>query len=209
VYDGARKAHWYSIPDLHYIGRSPEADSRGTYQGIIYESTGPWFGSASFDPSQVARNNVGSISVKFLDNRSAVVNITINGVTVERSMVPFAFRANNVSGTYDGHLVTLTPGSPGMGTAQPVAINVTDNGSTSVAIATSGASGSCTYSGARAQYGQRVAVTGTYSCSDGRGGNFALGDIEVSFFGFTAAMGTAPGAANVTGHLGGARSGSF
>jgi hypothetical protein len=37
----------------------------------------------------------------------------------------------------------------------------------------------------------------------------AMSDAEVTYRGFTAAMGTAPGAANLTGHIGGARTGNF
>jgi hypothetical protein len=208
VYDSDRKPKWYSVSDLHYIGRDADPDSRGTYIGSITESTGPWFGMASFDPSAITRRVVGSgMTVKFLDNRHAVVKYTIDGVTVEKSIVPFAMRMNDLSGTYRAEIVTLT--GPTTTAAAAMTLNVIDNGSTVVMSAVMIGS-TCTYTGTRTQYGQRVGVAGTWTCNgDGSSGSFTVSDAEVSNNGFTAAMTGQPGMPKAVGHIGGARTGEF
>jgi hypothetical protein len=208
VYDTNRRAKWYSMSDLHYIGVSDTPGNRGTYIGIIYESTGPWFGMASFDPRVVTRRRAGSVSIRFDDSQHATVSYQIDasGISEQKAMVPFAFRTNDLSGKYEGHIVSST-GSSSAAVAPPAAITITDDCTTVTIHANSARD--CTYTGPRGQSGQRVFVSGTYTCTDGTGGTFAISDAEVSYRGFTAAMGTAPGAVNVTAHIGGARVGAF
>src|SRR5260221_8452356 len=113
---------------MFYIGRDGAVDSRGTYQGIVYESTGPWLGEASFDPAKVTRKSVGGIVVKFIDNQHATAKIWINdGVEIQKSLVPFAMRMNDLSGAYEGHIVHVTPGSTSGGVSIPAALTITDN----------------------------------------------------------------------------------
>jgi hypothetical protein len=208
VYDENRRAKWYSMSDLHYIGRSADADSRGTYVGTITESTGPWFAMASFNAAAVARRVVGSVSVKFLNNRQADVRIQFGPTEWAKSMVPFAMRMNDLSGSYQGHIVTIT--SSTTTAAAPMRLNVTDNGST-VVISSVMTGNTCTYTGSRSQYGQRVGIAGTWTCNgNGSSGSFTISDAEVSASGFTAAMTGMPGGlANPVGHVGGARTGPF
>ncbi|HUQ27075.1 MAG TPA: hypothetical protein VM051_00690 [Usitatibacter sp.] len=206
AYGPDRKPKWYSIPDLVFTGQGSGPEDRGTYSGNVYESTGPWFGLATFDPSKVTRRRVGSASVRFLDNRTALLDLVMEGATVRRELNPFAFRANDLSGLYDGHIVNVPASGPA--TSEFRIFQITDNG-TAVTIAASENAGSCTYSGTRSQYGQRLSVAGSYTCSHGPSGNFALSDVEVSYRGFTAGFGNFPGSANLTGHMGGARRGAF
>lgn len=207
AYGPDRKAKWYSIPDLALTGRSGAPAERGTYSGTVYETTGPWFGIRPFDPSKVTRRQVGSASIRFVDDHTALVDLDINGVIVRRSMSPFAFRANDLSGIYDGHVVNV-PANGAPPTSDFKILEIADNGTT-VRIAVSELAGSCVYSGVRSQSGQRGSVIGSYSCTHGPAGNFALSDIEVSFRGFTAGFGTFSGAGNITGHMGGARRGAW
>jgi hypothetical protein len=205
VYDENRRAKWYSLSDLHYIGRSPEAESRGTYIGTITESTGPWFGMASFDPGAVTRRVVGSASVKFLDNQHAEVRIQFGQTEWTKVMVPFALRMNDLSGSYQGHIVTVTSASTTAAT--PMTLNVNDDGS-KVTISAVMTGNTCTYTGSRSQYGQRVGIAGTWTCNgNGSSGAFTMDDAEVSTNGFTASMTGMPGVANGIGHIGGARTG--
>ena len=204
AYDENRRAKWYSLSDLHYIGRGPEAESRGTYVGTVTESTGPWFGVTSFDSSAVTRRVVGSASVKFLDNQHAEVKVQIGQAEWTKSMVPFALRMNDLSGNYQGHVVTLMSG--GSTASLPMTLNINDNG-TNVTISSVMTGNTCTYTGSRSQYGQRVGIAGTWTCNgNGSSGSFTISDAEVTWSGFTAAMTGMPGGLpNPVGHIGGAR----
>ncbi|HUQ27079.1 MAG TPA: hypothetical protein VM051_00710 [Usitatibacter sp.] len=209
-YDADRKPKWYSMANMIYMGRGEAADDRGTYIGSITESTGPWFGQPTFDPALVTRRNVGSITMRFRTHYQVDLSIDLNGVHLERGALhPFAFTANNVSGTYVGHVVDGQYATGAPASAQAVTITVNDSGAvgSAFAMSTNGPGGNCGYSGFRQQTGQRVQVFGTYSCADGRNGPFALMDIEVSAYGFTAALGTQLATAFLTGHMGGVRSG--
>ena len=207
VYDENRRAKWYSISDLHYIG-GMGGDNRGTYVGNIIESTGPWFGLASFDSATVVRHIAGGITVKFLDNRHADVTFNFGFGDIVKSMVPFAMRMNDLSGTYGGEIVQLMSG--GATAAASMKLTVTDNGN-NVVMTAGFFNSTCTYTGIRTQYGQRVGISGTWTCNgDGSSGSFTMSDLEVTNNGFTGAMTGMPGGlANPVGHIGGARTGEF
>jgi hypothetical protein len=204
IYDENRRAKWYSMSDLHYIGRDRDSANRGTYIGTITESTGPWFGMASFDANAVTRRVPGSVSIKFLDNRHAEVRIQFGLTEWKKSMEPYALRMNDLSGTYQGHIVTVMTANTTA--AAPMTLNINDNGR-DVVISSVMTGNTCTYTGSRSQYGQRVGIAGTWTCNgNGSTGTFTISDAEVTANGFTAAMTGMPGGlTNPVGHIGGAR----
>ncbi|HET9576386.1 MAG TPA: hypothetical protein VFP44_01085, partial [Usitatibacter sp.] len=122
----------------------------------------------------------------------------------------FAFRKNDVSGRYVGHL-QATAEDPGGTSDDPVEITIDDNAN-GFTMQTVGLSApSCTYSAPPAQQlGAQRFVSGTFSCNSGRTGTFEMQDVLVTFDGFTSRIlhhnATAPQGAGITiGHMEGAR----
>jgi len=205
VYDENRRAKWYSMSDMYWLGIGRDPNERGTYQGIITESTGSWFGNASFDASAVTRRVAGSVSIKFVDRSHAELRIQFGLTQWVKSMVPFAMRMNDLSGTYQANIVTLMTSDTTAAAHMP--LTVTDNGSTVVLSAAFPNDNACTYTGSRTQYGQRVGIVGTWTCnSNGTSGSFTIDDAEVTANGFTGFMTGMPGGLpNPVGHIGGSR----
>ena len=142
--------------------------------------------------------------IKFTDRGHARVSIQFGQTEWVKTMVPYAMRMNDLSGTYQGQIVTLT--SADTTASSSATLNIVDNGST-VAITAVQPGNTCTYTGSRSQYGQRVGVAGTWTCNgNGSSGSFTMDDAEVSANGFTASMTGMPGGLpNAVGHIGGAR----
>jgi hypothetical protein len=203
VYDAAGQPKWYSA-SLFYQGPGPAVDSTGVYAGDLYESTGPFFGTA-FNPAAVTRRRVGTMSFDSYGNVTGFVDYSIDGFVVTRKVLDrFTFRTNDLSGTYVGNLFPRLNdrGVPGGATS----FNISTNGS-AVTISTQAAFGTCTFTSPRAfQGGHLTLANGTFSCSNGRSGNFTFYDIDVSLSGFTASYDID---GYVVGRLAGVRTGVF
>jgi hypothetical protein len=182
VYDSAGQPKWYSA-SLFYQGRGPAVDSTGVYAGDLYESTGPFFGTA-FNPAAVSMRRVGSMSFDSYGNTTGFLDYSIDGFTATRKVLDrYTFRRNDLSGTYIGHLVPILD-DRGVPTGSTV-FNV--SGSSTIVFSTQSAAGNCTFSSPQNyQGGQLYLVGGTFSCTNGRSGSFSFNDVDVSLSGFTA-----------------------
>jgi hypothetical protein len=186
VYGPDGRARWYTASSMVGDDGGPLHEHPAFYSGALYESSGPPVGGA-FDPSRVTRRQVGTMAVELGREKLgatmpirnyAYVTYFIDGVTVTKKAYPFSFVAMGLTGTYLGYV--RTPGGP-----VETTFNVSLNGG-SFTMTTTAANGSCMYSGTQEPSGSLFAVEGTYSCNDGRSGNFSLDDIDVTRHGFTA-----------------------
>ena len=182
TYDSARRPKWYSASALTYAG-SNGADGRGRYTGALYESTGPWYGLVSFNQGAVTRRQVGTMTVDFVGDRFANVTYSVDGTTVTKQVQSFAFRMNDMSGSYVGRIVDAA------GATEEVGISITDG--QGMVLQTTSTTRSCIYQAppnGRGQAGQRVVAAGSYNCGGGPSGSFTLADAEVSSNGFTGTL---------------------
>jgi hypothetical protein len=183
VYDATRRAKWYSAPALKLVGGLNDRYWPGRYEGPLFESTGPWYGAASFNPNQVTRRQVGIMVVEF--GSGVALTYIIDGAPVgPKYLIPFAMRANSMTGSYVGRYYY-----PPNGIAEDLRISITDGATWSMRT-TSATGTTCDYPtsspNGRFQSGHRVGVVGLYTCSDGKRGSFSLLNGEVSYDGFTA-----------------------
>jgi len=202
TYDAQGRAKWYSASSLAFTGRGQAVDSTGIYAGAVYESTGPFFGTA-FNPAAVTRREVGTMSLDVFGNRTGFADLSIGGATLTRKELDrYTFRANDLSGTYTGHVHAMN-NSRNVPTG---ATTITIAGNT---ITTQAAGGNCTFTitnSAVMQYGRQLVPGGTFSCSNATTGQFFWYDVDVSFSGFTAHY-TIDG--YLVGNIVGVRSGPF
>ena len=162
--------------------------------GNLEESTGPWFGAA-FDPSQVNRHTVGFMSFVLQANGDGSLTYTVNGVTVVKSVNRFAFRKNDLSGSYQGHVV-MRGDDPRGGSYDDATFTIDDQGDHVNMHITIFTGPTCDFSGSSIQYGSQRSMYGTYTCG-GTTGHYELNDLMVTAEGLT---GSYQGPA---GHLGG------
>jgi hypothetical protein len=213
VYDGSGQPRWYSASSVVYNpSASPPPDaasgSTGVYTGVLYESTGPYFGT-SFNPAAVTRRQVGTVAFEVYGSNSGVLSYSIDGVTVTKKPVQRAtFRANSMAGSYAGEL-TLAAGNNDRGVQTgPMTIEVID-GADAFTVVMRGSRGECRLSAPRSgatQYGRQLMLLGDYSCGGARIGRMEMYDLEPSWPGFTGTVGLDGypigriGAARTSGH---------
>jgi hypothetical protein len=70
TYDGARAADWMSATAFQ--------TGPATYQGILYRTTGPNWGTLPFDSADVAYVAAGAVSLTFLDGNNARFTYSVN-----------------------------------------------------------------------------------------------------------------------------------
>ena len=85
-----------------YTGSGLVGSRGGVYSGPLTESTGPYFGAASFDPNSVTRRTVGTMSIMLDSMGHGFVSYTIDGVSVGRPITQFTIRTVNTTGHYIG-----------------------------------------------------------------------------------------------------------
>jgi hypothetical protein len=204
VYDAQNRPHWYSASQL---GAGTQG-GRPSWSGPLEESTGPYFG-APFNATQVARRVVGSMSFVLQENGDGSLSYTVNGVTVTKTVNRFAFRKNDLSGSYQGHVV-MRADDPRGGSYDDATFTIDDQGdrvNMHIVIFTGP---TCDFAGRSIQYGSQRSVYGTYTCQGGAQGTFEMNDLMVTAQGFT---GTYQGPAGhisgliTKGHMSGARRG--
>jgi hypothetical protein len=101
---------------------------------------------------------------------SALLNYSVDGVAVSKTVNRLAFRKNNLTGSYAGHLAA-SPDNPGGASYEAMTITI-DDGDSGFVMQTraegptqypSGAG--CTYTAPpNVQYGEQRLISGTYSC---------------------------------------------
>jgi hypothetical protein len=173
VYGTNGQPTWYSASDLR------TSDGR-VYSGALHESTGPTFGR-TFNPANVSRRQVGTMTFELTAADAAQLRYSVDGTSVAKSVRRFVFRPVDLSGSYSGSLTHM----PAINA--PLSITVNSASGTGMTLATLDAAGeSCVYSGSYATVGQLAQSSGTFSCTRGRSGNFAMADIDITRYGFTA-----------------------
>ena len=79
VYGGDGKPTWYVVPNGRW-------QSDVVYSGVVYKTTGPFFGAA-FNPSQVTVQAAGTAQITFRSALSAFFAYTIDGVSGSKEIV--------------------------------------------------------------------------------------------------------------------------
>src|SRR5258708_28306282 len=153
---------------------------RAAWGGAVEESTGPYLGGP-FDPSAVTRRVVGSFSMQVTETGDALVTYIVDGITVVKRVSRFAFRRNNLSGSYSGGVAMLEPGS-GPYLAQ---FTIDDQGDRVNMTLDIDPNGRCTITARSSPHGAQRSVTGAYTCTSGAQGNFRMDDIAVTANGLT------------------------
>jgi hypothetical protein len=173
VYGTDGRPRWYVASSLVSSDDGPLDDRPVSYFGAIYEATGPGF-AGPFDPSTVTRRQAGNMKVDMAGS-NAILEYTIDGVTVVKQIQPFTFRNTELSGRYVGYLYQPAS-SAGPEVRNAVTMTIQDDGSTLRMTEASDTLGtSCSYDGTRGQNGQISTATGTFTNCGARGtGPFSI-----------------------------------
>lgn len=84
AYDTDNKPLLFVVPGVTF-------NSATSFTGNLVLTSGPWFGSTPFDPSQVVRTTAGTATLTFTDANNGVLTYTVNGVTVTKAITRLEF----------------------------------------------------------------------------------------------------------------------
>jgi len=209
VYGPAGGPIWYTAT-LDYA-------STGTWTGVLYTTTGPYFGTEPFDPTLVGYSPVGTMTWAAQTAESGTLTYSVSGTTVVKNMVRQPLVLDDFSGHYGGgfHEVvtgctnaTLNGTSDVMGT-----IDVTQDGTAISILVTFPATGSsCTYSGTLSEAGQMGSVPFSFNCVDSTGGAGSIDQMQVTLYAISGSFSAAytnPAGCQSSGWFGGFRGTTF
>jgi hypothetical protein len=163
-----------------------------TWSGALYATTGPWFGHTPFDPTQVTRTPVGTMSLSAALINQATLTYTVNGVQEVKVIDRQSLAAMNFGGTYVGTLSQQGSGLPPCNPSRDIpgaaaTFQISQNGGAMTITAQTGAD-SCTLTGTYAQSGHFGYNSGTYTCTSGDSGTFVTAEMALSWYDLRARM---------------------
>jgi len=205
IYDANMNPTWY-VAALGFVPSSGGAPSY--YTGALYATQGPGFAQQPFDPMQVSRQNVGTMTFTAVDVNHAMLVYTVNGVQITKSITRQTLVFENYTGAFMGlvnqsNLACALPLNDTT-TSTPVTVAITHNQSSFLMTTTDPMGKVCTYSGNYYQSGHFGDVFGGFTCSDGSAGTFHTFEMEVSRGGFTLRFSAVSNTcSNITGRIGG------
>jgi hypothetical protein len=191
IYDSQNRPHWYSASEM--VATSTQG--LPAWSGKLYESTGPYFGTA-FNPAAVMRREVGTMTFSVDASGEGRLQYSVLGLQVVKQVRRYAFRKNDLSGSYQGHVVMRSDDPRGL-SYDDATFTIDDRGDTVSMSIDIDTGPKCDFNGSSFQFGSQRSVSGTYACQGGAQGAFRLDDLMVTAHGLT---GTYQGPA---GHIGG------
>jgi len=162
VYGPDGRPRWYSASTMN--GVQATATALTSFYGKLFESTGPRQ-PGTFNPSEVARREVGNIAFETHGDNSADLSYSVDGVLVSKKVQRLTTKGTNATGEYVGYR-----SARGCGTAadplsnDPATIRVLQSGS-QFTMSSTVLNETCTYVGTPEQRGRITGVKGTFSCS--------------------------------------------
>lgn len=206
VYGANGQPTWYVSPQMNYTGQSNGIVS---FTGVLYATTGPYFGLATFDESQVTSRVVGGVSFAAGQLSVGALSYTVDTVPVTKSIVRQTWRNENVGGTYVG----ATIGSyAGCGAARngyfefPMTLTIGHDGGSTISMREEGDNYSCNYNGTYTQAGRLGQIQGFGTCSDGTNQTFTATEVQGGIQGLTMRFGSSfSGGCSFVGRMGGMR----
>lgn len=183
IYGADARMRWYSAT-LFSKGGTAEF----TFEGDLYETTGPYFGSPVFNPATVTYRKVGTATLTSTGISRATLKYDVDNVPVTKSIERSLFRYNNLAGSYIGATNGTASGcTSGNGKFEDWAtFTVTHSATNAVSIAaTFSGGGTCTHAGTYSQSGRMGEIAGTTSCSNGARATFSAYEIEASHYGLS------------------------
>lgn len=209
VYGADSSARWYVASNLQGSGN--------TYNGTLYQTTGPFFAAGSFNSAAVTTTAVGSMTINFNSVGTGTLTYTVNGTPITKTIQRQTWAGENLSGTYLGGL-TANGSSCGNGASNgPVLIfdvlNISHSGSNVSArvnfFNSAGVASVCTFSGGYTQSGRMGNVSGSFNCTfgntPGNVGTFTISQIDASVNGFNGVFNGTDQFCSYNGYFGGIR----
>ncbi|HUR60430.1 MAG TPA: hypothetical protein VM029_22095 [Opitutaceae bacterium] len=175
------RPRWYSASDLRMRFVLP--GGLPSFDGRLYESTGPGF-STAFNPAAVTRRDVGLFTATPVTGSPDEMNLLyyVDGVEYIKNVKRFTTRGNDPTGTYRGHYAMHNPcsgGGTGLFTNR-VDFSISQSGGM-FQMTASTSNQTCTFLGPLQMRGRMVYSQGNYICTGNapENGTFRVSELEV------------------------------
>lgn len=207
VYGQNNAPTWFVGSAIQYQGLQ---NGQFTFTGPLYQTTGPYFGAASFNPTSVTNRQVGALTFRTGASTTATITYTVDGVSVTKNVERQTWRLQNFAGSYRGATIGSYAGcATGNGPYESTATFTVTQNQNSIQIHEAGGTYTCTYTGTYTPSGNSGLATGSGSCSDGFSQSWSASEMRVGLDFFSAAFDARLGGANssclFTGRIGGMR----
>lgn len=172
VYGPDNQPSWYVASSMTYPG---DFTGNLVFSGPLYRTSGPYFGGP-FNPAAVGVRQVGQANFTLASLTTGSFSYSVDGVAVTKNVTRQTWANNNMTGRYIGGqsgTYSSCPGSAVDGTRDEAGTVTVSHGSATATLAIATAGFTCTYAGAYGQAGHYGFLSGSYSCSNGRTGNFS------------------------------------
>jgi len=175
-----------------YIAALEAQPTPSTWSGDLYTGTGPWFGTAPFDPSSVSARKVGTMTWTARSVESGTLAYEVDGVAVAKTIHRQTLRHDDYAGSLTGAVYFTRGCGPLVFEFAHTPIFVTHDADRLVVKAAfdpgwnaSGIYNYCTFTGGYAQFGHFGRSEGTFACEDGSHGTHRFTDMTVQTVGWT------------------------
>lgn len=208
VYGPDNKPAWYVGPATRFKNVAP--DNALVFEGILYSTTGPWFGAPVFDPAAVQGNPEGLVQFAASDINQAKLMYSVGETVVTKSVRRQSWSRSNLSGSYRGASLATYAGCAASENGyreHAAVISVVHPGAFSqLTLREETAAYSCDYTGTYTQAGRMGQINANGTCTDGRSPTFLATEVEVTFQGISMRyLNDFGGACTAVGRLGGIR----
>ena len=181
VYDTMGNPVWYTSDAR--LATSGDA----VWSGKLYATNGPWFGGP-FPAGNLHVRQAGSVAFTLSALDAAALTYTVDGITVTKNLQRQTWTNEDYSGDYlGGYSISNTNCAPANANGiEEVGglLTVAQNGS-AISITATTSVAICTFGGTYSQTGKLGQVDGSYSCTSGVQGSFALVEMTPTISGFS------------------------
>jgi hypothetical protein len=204
VYQSNGQPIWFVGDALAFQGTTGTTQR---FTGTLYQTAGPFYGSATFNPNNVVATPVGTATFTATSATAGTLSYSVNGVNVNKNVVRQTWRMENIAGVYQGATIgTYSNCSAGNGPYESVASFTITQQAQSITIAEFGTGYTCNYTGILAQSGRMGTITGTGSCTPGGAAQtFTASEVRVDPNGINMSLIADAGPCHFTGRIGGIR----
>jgi hypothetical protein len=203
VYGPSNQPVWFTAT----LNQTVAGSDTSPFTGDLYQTSGPYYGAGSFNPSSVASTKVGTATFSPTGAGNATLQYSVNGTQVTKQIERQTLRNDSLVGSYLGGTSDVASncsvsGQNGLVTEDPGVITIAQPGGQTIIAAHT-----CTFVGGYVQQGRMGRLDGaTYTCSTGAAGTVQFTEIYVEQSGFVGKYtGHDNGGCDFTGTIGGAR----
>ena len=215
VYGADASPRWYVASNMPSL---PANAGQSRFGGVLYQTTGTYFGTVPYVPTQFVVTPVGNMTVTFDSSNTGTLVYNVAGVTVTKNITRTPLATNDITGVFFGGMLSKTSNCTNgsnnnleLNLLGPVTGTTTGN-SHNYRIdysLSNGAASSCNFAGTYTQLGRMGAMSGQWSCTTTgtilNSGTYQITQIDIQKAGMNANVVAVDAACTYTGTLGGIR----